>query len=440
VKPWLQIVVFGLASLASAQPRLPMGSVRLSTERSAPAEAEFVRLPLATEGMEASPTAPPLHVIAGGGRIHEEADGPAWLEQSLADTSVLSSAAAKSIGVRSAITTHQKTALPWLVVDSRHRSAGNNWRSARPFLELARAIRWDPASDRHIAEFVLGLDAENGGNGPLARPLRVRLTVSCDDVSPRDVFLSAIGPGGDQSIEVSCSRRVKNERAEQRLSVGIGAGVLDYPFEIPRRLGPFELVSSAREVLGLGLGSLGLTVINAEEDRTPLPVTGATEVPLQAEGGVVTPNRVIIPAHESQATVLVRPRGLGVIQLSAGASGLESKTLAINLEWPLLFLWLTSIGGCAGGWLSVHWRPRQRATRRRFPQAARRMFEGALVGLVVVGALVGLPGLAVVPDTLRNSELGWFIGAVLTGFLGTELVEALSRALFGRRTETAIPV
>jgi hypothetical protein len=439
VKPWFQIVVFGWASLASAQATLPMGAVRLSTTRPAPPAAELVRLPLAAEGLEASATAPPLNVIAGGGRIREEPDGPA-LEQSLADTSVLTSAAAKSIAMRSVITTREKTALPWLVVDSRHRSAGNNWRTARPFLKLARAIRWDPVSNRHVAEFLLGLNAENGGSGPLARPLRVRLTVSCDDVSPRDVFLAAMGPGGDQSIEVGCSRKVKNERAEQRLSVEIGSGALDYPFEIPRRVGPFELVSSAREVLGLGLGSLSLTVIHAEEDRTPLPVAAATEVLLKAEGGEVTPSRVVIPPRESQATVLVRPRGLGVVQLSAGASGLESKALAINLEWPLLFLWVTLIGGGVGGWLSVHWKPRQRASRRKLPHAARRVLEGALVGLVMVGAFVSLPSVAIVPDALRNSELGWFIGAVLTGFVGTELVEALSNALFRRKTETAVPV
>jgi hypothetical protein len=432
--------MFGWASLASAQATLPMGAARVSASRPVPPAEELVRLPVAAEGLEASPTAPPLSVIAGSGRVSEEMEGIAWLEQSLAETSVLTSASAKSIAQSSRISMREKTALPWMVVDSRHRSAGNNWRTARPFLKLARAIRWDPVSNRHVAEFLLGLDAENGSNGPLARPLRVRLTVSCDDVAPRDVYLAAMGPAGDQNIEVGCSRKVKNERPQQRLSVGIGSGSLDYPFEIPRRPGPFELASSAKEVLGLGLGSLSLTVIHAEEDRTPLPVAAATEVLLKAQAGEVTPSRVVIAPGESQATVLVRPRGLGVVQLSAGASGLESKALAINLEWPLLFLWLTSIGGGLGGWLSIHWKPHQRAARRKFPHAARRVFEGALVGLVMVGAFVSLPSIAIVPDGLRNNELGWFIGAVLAGFVGTELVETLSNALFRRKTETAIPV
>jgi hypothetical protein len=440
VKPWFQIAVFGWASLASAQAALPMGAVRLSRALAPEPVAEMLRLPVATEGLEATGTSPPLHVIAGGGRIREEPDGAAWLEQSLADTSVVTSAQAKSIAMNSVISMREKTPLAWLVVDSRHRSGGRDWRAARPFLKLARAIHWDPVNSRHVAEFLLGLDAENGGNGPLAKPLRVRLTVSCDDVTPRDVYLSAVGPGGDQSIEVGCSRKVKNERERQSLNVAIGSGELDYPFEIPRRPGPFELVSSAQDVLGMGLGSLSLTVIHAEEDRTPMPVATPTDVPLKAVGGDVTPSRVVIPAGESQATVLLRPSGLGVVQLSAGASGLESKALAISLEWPLLFLWVTLIGGGLGGWLSVNWKPEQRATRRKFPHAARRVLEGSLVGLVMVGAFVSLPSVAIVPDALRNNELGWFVGSVLAGFVGTELVETLSNALLRRRTQTAIPV
>lgn len=151
MKAWLQIVAFGWASLASAQATLPMGAVRLSTGHAPEPNAERVRLPVATEALAAIGSAPPLNVITGGGRIHQEPDGASWLEQSLADTSVLTSVAAKSIAMHSAISTREKTPLPWLVVDSRLRGAGNNWRTARPFLKLARAIRWDPVSNRHVA-------------------------------------------------------------------------------------------------------------------------------------------------------------------------------------------------------------------------------------------------------------------------------------------------
>jgi hypothetical protein len=381
-----------------------------------------------------------LRVIAGDGRIARDADGTAWLEQAKVGTSVLSSDAAKQGAAASMLSTRDKTPLPWLIVDSRQRPNGNAWRTARPFLKLARAIEWEPASHRHVARFLLGLDAENGAPGPLTNPLRARLAVSCDDVVPADVIFNAVGPAGDQTIEVACSPKVKNERERQSLSILMASGSLDYPFEIPRRPGPFELVSSAQNVLGLGIGSLQLTLIRSEEDGTPLPVSNGLNVPLQSLGGEVEPSQIIIPKGESQATINVRPRGVGTLQLSAGTSAEESAKLSVELSWPLYFLLVTLIGGALGGYLSAS-RQREIKPRRRrsWAYTARRALEGALVGLVALSAMLTLPGMAIVPDALRTSEIGWFVGSVLAGFAGTELVETLSGLLFRKKDQPAVP-
>lgn len=444
---WLVLAVLACATQAHAQAEpAPREVEARSAERQARALrlapqltrawGTRVRVPIGAEGTLQEHAADKLMVVAGPGSVAKADDGGAVLEQARSGTSVLSSVDAKAIAKQSQLSTDSKTPLPWLVVDSQQRNEENVVRSARPFLKLARAVQWDPVRQLHIAEFLLGLDAESGETGALSEPLEASLAVSCDEVTPQTVKLTTIGPAGDQLVRVGCSAQVKNERADQVLSVRLQSGSLDYEFQIPHRPGPFQLSASTSSVLGLGLGELTLTAVSAEEDGTPLPAASVQHVPLRISDGELDPDSLTIAAGASQGSISVHVRGSGQLQIRAGLAERESEPVLLRVRWPILLSCMAPLGGAIGGYLALG------LQRKRHPRSSRRptqwisaCIEGALVGVVAVLALTLLPSLGLLPSWARTAEIAWFVVAVFAGFLGLELMDRLARMFFKQRAE-----
>jgi hypothetical protein len=414
-------------------PTGPNGSLGplVRSEVSSRVQGARIRVPVGSDGARQEQAAEKLVVVAGIANLARASDGSALLEQSRSATSVLSSIDAKAIAKQSRISAEIKTSLPWLVVDSQQRNHENLVRAARPFLKLARAVQWDPVRQVHIAEFLVGLDAERGEAGALSEPLEASLAVSCNEVAPQTIRFATIGPAGDQLVRVACSAQVKNERANQVLSVRLQSGSLDYDFQIPHRPGPYQLSASSSSVLGLGLGELTFTTVSAEEDGTPLPAAAEQRIPLRISDGELDPDSVTIAAGASQGSASVHIRGSGQLQVRAGISERESQPVALRVRWPILLSCTAPIGGAIGGYLaSALQRKRQTRSQRRKRQSATACIEGALVGMVVVLALTLVPSFGVLPNWARTAEIAWFVVAVFAGFLGLELVDRLARLFF----------
>ena len=133
--------------------------------------------------------------------LRVEAEAPV-LELPRGSFSVITSRRSKESIEEVELNTQQKTALPWLVVETAASAAEPGVRAGRPFLTLARAITWDVANARHIAEFLFGLDPERGEPGPLREAIDVRFGVSCDAVMPDRAQIGTIGPSGYGKVRV----------------------------------------------------------------------------------------------------------------------------------------------------------------------------------------------------------------------------------------------
>jgi hypothetical protein len=413
--------------------------VRVSPSAVKP-KASVSRVPIALNASDDKSDLSSVRVVEGKGTIAFEAGAP-MLEQRSSGTSVLSSGHAKTIAETSKLNTETKTGLPWMVVDVKQDALSGTApapivRTARPFLLLARAVQWLPDAERYSAELIVGLDAEDGSRaGPLEEPFTATLSTSCEEVDPPRVQLARIGPDGDQKVKVSCSPKQRASGRPQQLTVRIASGQLSYPFELPANPGPYALISSASDVPGLGLSTVRLTVSQALEDGSPLALERDVEVPLQSSTGELHPSVLTIPRGKSEASADVRVFGLGALNVQAGAGARVSKPLEITRSWPLLFLFATLFGGAAGGYLAI---VRQRRGNPEHARArtmlVRRVLEGALVGLIAVGALLTTPGLAeLMPDVARGSQLAWLISSVLAGFLGVELIEVLASKLVPKK-------
>jgi hypothetical protein len=421
-----------LRQVAERPSRVPTGAVKLGprpSPRPSGAASGVLRVPLSSQLDATSAPAPATDsfgIAAGAGRIDTSSANAPVLELPANRSAIITSRSGKAAVEREELSVEQKTALPWLVVESeRELTSSSTLRAARPFLTLARAVRWDGATARHEAEFLFGLDAEQGSSGPLRDPMDIRFGVTCEDVAPGQARIATIGPAGYSTVKVSCSREVKNERAQQQLELFAGDGHLSYAFSIPRRAGPPRLFASASRILGFGFESVVLTATQIEEDGSLLATDEDRVYHLTSSSGDLDASELVIKRGTSDASVELRPDGISDLEIIASFGTLRSEPVRVALSWPVVPLGAMLSGGALGGLISAFTSGRKKRQYRRVP-------EGAAIGLLVALAALIVPSIGAIPVDLLGTGLGSFVVAALAGFAGVPLVERLAALVFPR--------
>jgi hypothetical protein len=337
---------------------------------------------------------------------------------------IIGSDVGQASAAQSELRTDAKTPLPWLVVETRGGgpSAPATVHAARPFLTLARAVLWNAAEGRHVAEFLFGLDPEVGEAGPLDHPMEARFAVTCDEVLPAQLRVEQVGPAGYSTVKVKCSPSVKNDRPQQELEVLVERGRLSYPFRIPRRPGALSLVASSPSVLGFGFGTTVLTVERLEEDGSPLPAEEDLPVQLLSSRSGLPAGSSTIPRGHSGTSIELHPSGIGRIEVSAAVGALRSPAVALRRSWPFYPIAAMLLGGALGGALSLFGKKRRRPVLR--------VLQGIAAGVAVTAVVLVVPSFTTVPGWARGTELGLFVVATCAGYLGTQLVDGAARLLF----------
>jgi hypothetical protein len=153
---------------------------------------------------------------------------------------------------------------------------------------------------------------------------------------------------------------------------------------------------------------------------------------LTASGGDVDVAAITIPKGASEARVEVRPSGIGALELGVSSGATQSAPLSLQLTWPLIPIAAMLAGGAFGG-LSSAIQPRRRKLR------ARRIMEGAIMGLLVTLTVLLVPSLASLPVRALGTELGLFVIAAIAGVGGVPLVDRLVKTIFPTLSAEAQP-
>jgi hypothetical protein len=215
---------------------------------------------------------------------------------------------------------------------------------------------------------------------------------------------------------------VKNEQSQQWIEIHVGTGNLRYPFQLPHRPGAPLLLASGTSLPGLGLGAVTLTVKRVEEDGSPLSAADPARVQLLAAGGgTLTPNALTIPAGQGEASVELRPSGLGSLQVTAVLGEQRSQALQLQLRWPWFAMLAMLAGSSIGAFLGY-----VRSKRKR---SYRRSLADLLSGVLLALASLLVPQLTALPSWARPTELSFLLIAAAAAFLGLDAFEAVVRRL-----------
>jgi hypothetical protein len=273
---------------------------------------------------------------------------------------------------------------------------------------------WDREQEHYLTHLLLGLksSSRNSGQQP-ERPVVMRLGFRGMDAEPvGPVTLKRVGVEHDQRVPLAF--RLTTGRPVVELRTDLGS--YDLRLEVVPRL---EVRPDADSMSGLGLETMGVTVVRYGPDGNEFPVSEPTEVFVETSGTRKITERVVIPEGQAHADFRIRSSGLGAARIRASAGGLDGVG-SVQQQFPYLPVGASLLGGALGGF------SRRFRNRGTGPRDFMRVVEGLLVA--IVGYAVSVLGIMQlgVPPAIAATEAGAFVTGVITGFLGVSLIEHLA--------------
>lgn len=278
-------------------------------------------------------------------------------------------------------------------------------------------VPWDADGRGYVTRLTFGLlrPPSMPEGIALERPVLVKL--GFDGFTASDVPVLAIeAPGleNEKTVELRFQPRTPKP------TVLVRSTISDVNLEL-RVLDRLELRPQVREVLGFGLESVEVVVENVRAHGEPQPVERVTAIAVESDGRArPEAAELAFAAGASRAAFRVRSSGLGPVTLTATANGLSGRTV-IEQRFPAGPVIATVLGAALGGYA------RRFVKGARKKQAARRVGEGVVVGIVAFVAGVLGVGYLNLPPALVATEAGAFLVGAIAGFAGVTVFEVLAK-------------
>jgi hypothetical protein len=279
-----------------------------------------------------------------------------------------------------------------------------------------RPAPWNESSGTYVTEMKFTVRATEGSPPSVALPYPVAISLEYDGMTAQDIPNFTIEQAGIEHQKV-VELRFRPSTLQPKLMVRSTISDSDLPIEALPRL---ELRPARTAVLGFGLETVAVTVAQVQADGEPMAAKAPLNVDVQVHGAARLEGTgdVVILAGGSRAEFVFRSSGLGKITVEATVGALTATT-ELSQRFPTGPLVAALAGGALGG-LARRW---VKGARKR--SAARRVLEGAVVGLVAfVAAVLGV-GYLHLPAAIAATEAGAFLTSVLCGFVGVAVFTAL---------------
>jgi len=280
----------------------------------------------------------------------------------------------------------------------------------------------------YATELLVGYEFEDGGERKLAVPKTVNFFAEGANarVVESSVTITDSGSSGFKRVVLSTGE------IEGETHFTARAGPVDElksSVTVQREVGRLKLTVYPPELPAFGVGSGTLTVTLLARDGNPLPAARPLEVQLTSRR-LLHPATLTIDQGKNNATADIRTTGYGHDEVLAQSGDLQAP-FPVDLVFPLAATVAAAVGGSLGG-VARYLRNR----RKRAPLLVRRILEGTIVGVIVVGAAwVGLVHVEVSTGIL-GTPFGAFVLAALAGYLGCVVLDHIAGKTFGTSKPT----
>jgi hypothetical protein len=284
-------------------------------------------------------------------------------------------------------------------------------------------LTWNDQARAYTTELFVGYEFEDGREIPLPAPKTV--TFFAEGANARikadTVTVKKSGGSGYERVTLSTNQIEGVTHFTARVSA---ADELKTGVPVLREPGALRLSLPATELPAFGVGSGVMTVSLLGRDGFPFAPTKPFEVQLTSSG-LRQPALVTIEPGKSTATVDVRTLGFGTGRISA-QSGIFQAALPVKLVFPIAPIVAALVGGGLGGVARF-----MRNRRKGGALLGRRVLEGMLVGVILVGAVwAGLVAMDITTGAL-GTPFGAFVLGALSGYLGCVVLDGVAKKTFG---------
>ena len=292
-------------------------------------------------------------------------------------------------------------------------------------------LTWSDEARAYATELFVGYEFEDGRELNLPAPKTV--TFFAEGANARieadRVTVRKSGGSGYQRVVLSTGELEGETHFTARVSA---ADELKTSVTVLREPGALKLSLPSTELPAFGVGSGVLTVSLLGRDGFPFATPTPLEVNLTSRG-LRQPALVVLESGKSIATADVRTVGYGPGEIVAQSGGFQA-TLPLMLVFPSAAIVAAIMGGGIGG-VARYLRNR----RKGGALFSRRVVEGMIVGLILVGAAwAGLVAVDVSTGVL-GTPFGAFVLGALSGYLGCVVLDGVAKKTFGGIQAEAAP-
>lgn len=284
-------------------------------------------------------------------------------------------------------------------------------------------LTWNEQAKAYATELFVGYEFDDGRDVPLPAPKTVTFFAEGTNarIQADSITISRSGGSGYKRVTLTTGQ----VDGETHFTARVGPlDELKSSVSVQREPGLLALSLPSRELPAFGIGSADLTVSLLARDGMPLAAAKPVEIALSSRR-LRQPATVMIAAGKSQVSAEVRTAGSGTDEIVAQSGALRA-TLPLQLVFPVAPIVAAVAGGILGGGARY-----LRNKGRKAALLVRRTIEGALVGVIIVGAAwAGLVGVDMGTGIL-GTPFGAFVLAALGGYLGCVVLDRIAKKALG---------
>jgi hypothetical protein len=265
-------------------------------------------------------------------------------------------------------------------------------------------------------------------NGAAEKDIRIQLVASLGTISPNPLVIKKGEFSGQATLVADRVGRARIRYVAEQPEVAVEGGA-DLQVDFAPPITQLQLRASPPVVSLLDMPQIVVELQDAAGRAVATDEPRRISLYLEKGNGEIDPVELEVPQGQATGRAGFTPWWMGATTVAAVTPALLARSTSLRVMLPTLLIALTAAGGLVGG-VMAFWTKRARWWR---------VVIGLFTGFILYWAMIfGL--LQSVPRAAALNPLSAFALAIIGGYIGPQLLEAMAKKLGLGGTDTASPV